>query len=463
MNKIISMLRRKDTTPFTNEDIANILKTSKESLKGFEKKYAIANKETNDLFSISIKEVQQEIAFNDVNLDFKLIDRIVNELLSITPVMTCIDGIVSVQADTGLPDDLVTSNELAQIPKSVRPQLTGSLMKRDLSEKAGDMLVYMFHKYRTSYFHEKKQWYNMFRQGLDIQNLDGLTYEMLSSNPNSMGYWLPLIAPSVKSEEFFKIPDTKIIKVPLPLLQLTRTDELSTLTPATIKILDDFSYKAFELEPDKEYFVKTGTFSSKYDFRNAHIHEPKEVNELGEYLFFLSHQAVMLASPLTSPSIYGASTTNEWVVRHYIKDMENNPCIYEGMPLHTEYRVFVDFDNKEVLGIHPYWDSKVMKERFEDKSDSDTAKMMHDSVIFRMHEDVLQKRYNDNKDKVVKHIQGVVNDTVGLKGQWSVDVMQNGNDFYLIDMALAQDSAFYQIVPEEKRIPTEINWLPVLD
>ncbi|MBR0283080.1 MAG: RICIN domain-containing protein, partial [Oscillibacter sp.] len=31
------------------------------------------------------------------------------------------------------------------------------------------------------------------------------------------------------------------------------------------------------------------------------------------------------------------------------EDKENNPCIYKGMPLHTEYRVFVDFDTDEVL------------------------------------------------------------------------------------------------------------------
>lgn len=54
----------------------------------------------------------------------------------------------------------------------------------------------------------------------------------------------------------------------------------------------------------------------------------------------------------TQPSIYGAATTNEWVVREFIKDKENNPCIYKGLPLHTEYRVFIDADTKEVLGIN---------------------------------------------------------------------------------------------------------------
>ncbi len=47
-----------------------------------------------------------------------------------------------------------------------------------------------------------------------------------------------------------------------------------------------------------------------------------------------------------------------------------------------------------------------------------------------------------------------------LSGQWSIDIMQNGNDFWIIDMALAQDSAFYNKVPTELRKQTEQHWLP---
>jgi hypothetical protein len=39
--------------------------------------------------------------------------------------------------------------------------------------------------------------------------------------------------------------------------------------------------------------------------------------------------------------------------------------------------------------------------------------------------------------------------------------MQNGNDFWLIDMALAENSAFYrECVPADKRCPTEEDWIP---
>ena len=46
-----------------------------------------------------------------------------------------------------------------------------------------------------------------------------------------------------------------------------------------------------------------------------------------------------------------------------------------------------------------------------------------------------------------------------LDGQWSLDIMQNGDEFYLIDMALAQNSALNDCcskgLPELKE-----DWIP---
>lgn len=83
-----------------------------------------------------------------------------------------------------------------------------------------------------------------------------------------------------------------------------------------------------------------------------------------------------MASPLNNRCFYGANTTNEWVVREYIKDKENNPTIYNGLPLHTEYRVFVDFDTKEILGASPYWRSDVMKNEFKKSAAHRNAMIM---------------------------------------------------------------------------------------
>lgn len=43
-----------------------------------------------------------------------------------------------------------------------------------------------------------------------------------------------------------------------------------------------------------------------------------------------------------------------------------------------------------------------------------------------------------------------------------MDIMQNGEDFWIIDMALAENSAFADCIPEGKRSPLEENWIPKL-
>ena len=100
--------------------------------------------------------------------------------------------------------------------------------------------------------------------------------------------------------------------------------------------------------------------------------------ELGEYLLYIHFQALQTAGPLSKPRIYGVSTTNEWVVREFIPDLENNPCIYHGLPLHTEYRVFVDCDTKDVIGISPYLEPETMLKRFSGEEDANIPHQMHD-------------------------------------------------------------------------------------
>ena len=85
---------------------------------------------------------------------------------------------------------------------------------------------------------------------------------------------------AISKQGFFKVPKTRVIKVPITLLQLSRLD-YGLLTPGTMDVVDRFCYQAFGLDEDKDYFIKTGTWSSKFDFRNAKVTGAKEVRELG--------------------------------------------------------------------------------------------------------------------------------------------------------------------------------------
>ena len=166
-------------------------------------------------------------------------------------------------------------------------------------------------------------------------------------------------------------------------------------------------------------------------------------------MWFIQHQASQFASPLNNRVVYGVSSNNEWVVREFIDDKEDNPTIYNGLPLHAEYRVFVDFDTEEIVGISPYWEPSVMKEHFLELGSLNDVQKQHDYINYINHEETLMKRYEENKDLVVSEVSKLLKDCK-LKGQWSIDIMQNGSDFWLIDMARASESALSECVPKEK-------------
>lgn len=457
------------TNEVTRDDIAELLKTKPEYISEFEKAYsakALTDEIPDNFFEVNAKQAaaQHETSKPISEEVDSMIDKIVEDLLAITKVWKY-DGNGQIRKKELLPlpesFGLITNEHINALPKEVRPQLTADMMKIDINAPPYLAILSQYHFFLTASNPKEKQFhYHKFRQGLDILDLDPITYEIIGTNKNSMGYWLPNIVEAVEKQNFFMVPKTTIIKVPMTLLQLTRC-EYTDLTRTTLNIVDRFCYKVFELDEEKEYFIKTGTYSSKYDFRNVHVKGAKEVRELGEYLLFIHNQALEMASPLSKPTIYGASTTNEWVVREFIQDKENNPCIYKGLPLHTEYRVFVDFDENKVIGVNPYWDPDIMKQRFGHSPDSDSPHNLHDYVIYKAHEETLMKRYHENVDMVVKNLEAMLPD-VNLDSQWSVDIMQNGDDFWLIDMSAATDSALVECVPKHLLKPKNENWIPEL-
>lgn len=461
--------KNREAAVLTKAELAAFLQTTPEALKAFEDAYTLysinGDETDNDPFHLNAKQaasLNHSKTVGDTVTDTELEDRIVRELLHKTTIYSY-DGVkaetINIEEDEAYSP--VTASDILSLPCECRPQLSGNLINKDISEDSSSILLMQYKKYLEETNPEtRQQWYNLFRQGLDILDLDPVTYEILGMNQNSMGNWFPALVDAAKMQNFFLLPKTKIMKVPMSLLHQTRM-EYSLLTPATVRIIDKFCVKAFSLDENQEYFIKTGTYSSKFDFRNAHVQGAEEIRELGEYLLYIQFQAQQMAGPLSHPCIYGVSTTNEWVVREYIPDKENNPCIYNGLPLHTEYRVFVDFDTDEILGINPYWDPAVMKQRFGHENDADTPHQIHDYVIYQMHELIMMERYEINKDLIQKKLAEMI-PMVILSGQWSVDVMQNGDDFYIIDMALACNSALNHCVPGNKLKHVEENWIPQL-
>lgn len=448
-------------------NIAALLKTTPEALAAFEAAYKKQALDTNELpknlFEVSAQQAkgEKERPPLDAYLE-EIISRIVDELLEQTAWFSY-DGACISEGDsipTGRTSPNITQKDLDRIPIELRPQLAGDLMKCDIAEPSYRILLEEYAEYLKAPHTERgRQMYKLFRQGLDILDLDPVTYEMIRMNGNSIGKWFPALASAVQKQSYFKVPATKFIEVPLSLLQLTRCDYMG-LTPSTIAIVDRYCQKVFDLDTSKDYFVKTGVYSSKFDFRNAHVTGEKEVKELGEYLLFIHFLSSQMAAP-KDKSIYGVATTTEWVVREYIPDKENNPTIYKGMPLHTEFRVFVDFDTQKIIGVTPYWEPEVMKRRFAHEEDADSPHQIHDYIIYAAHEETLMDRYHQHVDEVCAHLEEMIPD-IALSGQWSVDIMLNGKDMWIIDMALAQNSALINCVPKNLLRPSREDWIPKL-
>lgn len=451
----------------SREEAAKMLRTSPELLAEFEKTYARHETKRN-MPGIRPETVEKQMR-GDAGTSADIRDRIVKTLLPQTEVI-CFDGRDFTLERFQVPADLapVEPEEADALPAPVRPFLTGTAVRRDMGNAPSYLaLLSLWKKYlETEDPVLKQQFYGCFRQGLDILDLDQVLYAMLDGNENSMGYWFMPIAEAALEEGFFRIPETRIAKVPIDLLQLARLDYMS-LNRETLAVVDEWAKQAFALEPDGDYFVKTGIRSDKFDFRNARV-RGKEINDLGQYLLYIHAKATAFAhfdlSGKDRTVHYGGSTTNEWCVRKFIPSA-TDARIYHGLPLRPEYRIFVDFDARQVIGKSPYWEPETMKRRFEQMDDAKDPDMVHDSLAYRMAEPWLMESYARNVNRVCAHLEKLLPAAAGygLTGQWSVDVMQEGDDFYLIDMATAETSAFYECVPKALRRPrTEERWLPNL-
>jgi hypothetical protein len=165
-------------------------------------------------------------------------------------------------------------------------------------------------------------------------------------------------------------------------------------------------------------FMKTGIFSNKFQFKSTVVNNNKTIGSQLLDIFYTS-------------MTFGADKTSEVIFRQMILDQENRLKIYEGMPLHTEFRVFYDFDSKEIVGIANYWHPEVMDSNLQGE----------DALTYTIEKEKIVNDFNNHKQLVTEQVKLFLNGSTNLNGKWSVDVMKNGEDFWLIDMARMERSA----------------------
>lgn len=80
--------------------------------------------------------------------------------------------------------------------------------------------------------------------------------------------------------------------------------------------------------------------------------------------------------------------------------------------------------------------------------------------VLRMTTTIARKNNRKGIQTILAELKKVIL-RIELTGQWSVDVMRNGNDYYIIDMALAENSALNDCVPSNRLRAYPQQWLPV--
>lgn len=248
-------------------------------------------------------------------------------------------------------------------------------------------------------------------------------FNYFKKDKNNFSNWFPRI-----KNCGIAVPNSVMIPVPEEVAKAYFMDnqerDLQTITDWVKKAVMPEGEKLMRSTP--YIFVKNGTFSDKFTFRNCQCRLllPEMVTAITE----INYSSLML----------GAGGISELVLREYIpSNNQKIPCIYDGMPLRTEFRCFYDFDQKKLLYSVNYWDW--------DYCHDSIARNATDRIVYEAYYPQVEEEYRARLPQVEAMIRTHLKD-VDVTGIWSVDILYNAEDdtFYLIDMATAKTSAYWK-------------------
>lgn len=241
-------------------------------------------------------------------------------------------------------------------------------------------------------------------------------------NPNNFSNWYYPLIKGCGNE--LNIPKTFVFTVPDDVLDAMYDEDASK----EYKTVYNWLLKNVmpELSKDmigKRVFVKNGTFSGKF---NSLCFAWCKPDSLARAFSRINYDALL----------YDAGGHSEFVIRELIHiDTTQHPCIYHGLPLVPEFRVFYDFDNHKSLYCVNYWDYDYCRPALYDKTDI---------VVFEHEKEYLNRLFNKYEKQIMNKVDMFMK-TVKMSGIWSVDIMYNQeqDEFWLIDMACGQESAYW--------------------
>lgn len=256
----------------------------------------------------------------------------------------------------------------------------------------------------------------------------------MRADPNNMSRWLPAIIPKDGESRKLRIPKTVIVQVPDDVCSSFFMERQGDRERVIQFVQNEVMPKAKEAHIYPSIFMKNGGFSDKYRF-NLCTPGADEIN-MALNLIGMNYDALC----------FGADGVTEVCLRELIPyNAESVPCIYSGMPLRPEFRVFYDFDSHQPLYVVNYWDWDYCHDAI--------CRNYTDKIVYETYYPQLLEGYNRYKDDVVEMVAGDMRAVTWLKGVWSVDVMlcerqkysmeQDAEGFWLIDMAVGHRSAYW--------------------
>ena len=242
-------------------------------------------------------------------------------------------------------------------------------------------------------------------------------YEDNRMTVENMSFWFPKVQDSLtRAQSVLRMPATKTATLSFEWFEWLSSDAYTDEKRAEFH--DYMTGLLGDFEQGRPIFMKTGVFSDKFNFFNCAVYDRSKVGDNYLNIFYTA-------------MLFGANASSEVVFREFVEDEEQVPSIYNGMPLHTEFRVFYDFDKREVVGVANYWHPDEMRGRLHGS----------DPLFYEQGVVKIEEEYAQMKGWVCQEVNDLMAGVSGIEGRWSVDVMKNGRDFWLIDMARMERSA----------------------
>jgi hypothetical protein len=242
--------------------------------------------------------------------------------------------------------------------------------------------------------------------------------DSMRSDRNNLSFWFP----KVKSCGFL-VPETVIVPVPDEVIRAFFMEEEGDRERVAAFVRGSVmpALEGIQGLP----FIKNGTYSDKFDFRNCCPPDREEETILRSIL--------QIEDGALCTDAGGCA---EVVLRERIPCPADTPTIYHGLPLQPEFRLFYDFDAHVPLYVVNYWDSAYCSAAIR--------RHEKDAKAYGEHYPHILENYKMSRRRVVAEARKKLADVEGLEGIWSVDfLLDSACNLWLIDMAEGYRSAYW--------------------